>query len=193
MSVYDRLSAVASHILRDVLPSLLMKNIHRPTLYRIQWILARVVMGERVTANLLAEQLEVSIRTITRDIDYLINSLHVPLSYDYFKRSYILSGPIPILFSLPAGMGDPEPAGPATNIIIEIDRSIVRHFSNLTLHPSQRVVRKQSGEHHIHLVLPVNDMLAQWVLSFGGKVRVLEPQTLKDRVHVIAQGIAEEH
>ncbi len=193
MSVYDRLSAVASHILRDVLPSLLMKNIHRPTLYRIQWILARVVMGERVTANLLAEQLEVSIRTITRDIDYLINSLHVPLSYDYFKRSYVLNGPIPILFSLPAGMGDPEPAGPATNIVIEIDRSVVRHFSNLTLHPSQRVVRKQSGEHCIHLKLPVNDMLVQWVLSFGGKVRVLEPQALKDRVHIMAQGIAEEH
>lgn len=193
MSVYDRLSAVASHILRDVLPSLLMKNIHRPTLYRIQWILARVVMGERVTANLLAEQLEVSIRTITRDIDYLINSLHVPLSYDYFKRSYVLNGPIPILFSLPAGMGDPEPAGPATNIVIEIDRSIVRHFSNLTLHPSQRVVRKQSGEHYIHLKLPVNDMLVQWVLSFGGKVRVIEPQALKDRVHTMAQGIAAEH
>lgn len=193
MSAYDIVSAVASHILRDVLPSLLMKNIHRPTLYRIQWILARVVMGERVTASLLAEQLEVSLRTITRDIDYLINSLHVPLSYDYFKRSYVLSGPIPILFSLPAGMGDPEPAGVATNIIVEIDRSIVQHFRHLMLHPSQRIVHNASGEHHIHLHLPVNDMLVQWVLSFGGKIRVLEPQTLKDRVHAMAKGIVEEH
>jgi len=193
MSVYDIPSAVASYILRDVLPSLLMKNIHRPTLYRIQWILARVVMGEKVTANLLAEQLEVSLRTVTRDIDYLINSLHVPLSYDYLKRSYVLSGPIPILFSLPAGMGDPEPAGPPTHIVVEIDKSIVQHFKQLMLHPTQRVVRKTSGEHHIHMDLPVNDMLVQWVLSFGGKVRVIEPQSLKARVHAMAQGIVAEH
>lgn len=193
MSVYDIPSAVASHILRDVLPSLLMKNIHRPTLYRIQWILARVVMGERVTANLMAEQLEVSLRTITRDIEYLINSLHVPLHYDYFKRSYVLNGPIPILFSLPAGLGDSEPAGPPANIVVEIDRTIVQHFRHQTLHPSQRIVHTPSGEHHIHLHLPVNDMLVQWVLSFGGKIRVLEPKVLKDRVHAMARDIAQEH
>jgi hypothetical protein len=43
----------------------------------------------------MAAELNVSLRTVARDFEYLINGLRVPLEYDYRKKSYVLTGDIP--------------------------------------------------------------------------------------------------
>ncbi len=72
-----------------------MHTAKRPTIVRLQAILARLHRGERVTAGMMAAELNVSLRTVARDFDYLINSLRVPLVYDFGKKSYVLTGQIP--------------------------------------------------------------------------------------------------
>jgi len=51
----------------------------RPTIVRLRAILARLQRGERVTAGIMAAELNVSLRTIARDLDYLMNSLIPPI------------------------------------------------------------------------------------------------------------------
>ncbi len=109
MTIDGRVSGVPSQILREPI-SAPMKSAMRPTLYRLQAILMRLSRGERVTANHMAEDLEVSVRTVARDIDYLINTLHVPMSYHYSKKSYVLDGPLPSLLRPPDHMPGIEPS-----------------------------------------------------------------------------------
>lgn len=188
MTEYDIVSGVASHILRDVLPTLLMNNHHRPTLYRIQWILARLVTGDRVTSRVLAENLEVSQRTIARDIDYLMNVLHVPMVYDYVKKSYVLTGPIPVLFSLPSGIAERmNTASEPETIQLAVDPLIAEHVRHMRIHPSQRFITSNDGSLILEMRLGVSESLAQWILSFGGRIRPIAPEHLKQRVRTAAE------
>jgi predicted DNA-binding transcriptional regulator YafY len=51
---------------------------------------------------MMAAELNVSLRTAARDFDYLMHSLHVPLTYDYRKKSYVLTGEIPPILIEPS-------------------------------------------------------------------------------------------
>lgn len=46
-----------------------------------------------ITARQLAERLEVSARTIYRDMDYLRDELRAPLVFDHLARTYRYSAP----------------------------------------------------------------------------------------------------
>jgi len=69
-------------------------------LIRIRIILQHLADGKRVTAGQMAESLDVSARTIARDFDYMMNGLELPICYEYKRKSYVLAGPLPSLFSL---------------------------------------------------------------------------------------------
>ncbi len=69
-------------------------------LIRLRSIVLRLSRGERVTAGILAKTLEVSPRTIARDLDYLANGLELPITYDFQLKSYVLSGPVPSILSI---------------------------------------------------------------------------------------------
>jgi hypothetical protein len=71
-------------------------------LIRIRMILQQLADGQRVTASHMARTLDVSTRTIARDFDYMINGLDLPIRYEYRRRSYILCGPLPSIFSVVA-------------------------------------------------------------------------------------------
>jgi predicted DNA-binding transcriptional regulator YafY len=77
-----------------------MKQVSRPMLSRLRTIVLRLSRRERVTAGILAKSLEVSQRTIARDLDYLANGLELPISYDFQLKSYVLNGPIPSILSI---------------------------------------------------------------------------------------------
>jgi predicted DNA-binding transcriptional regulator YafY len=77
-----------------------MKQVSRPMLSRLRTIVLRLSRRERVTASILAKSLEVSQRTIARDLDYLANGLELPISYDFQLKSYVLNGPIPSILSI---------------------------------------------------------------------------------------------
>lgn len=80
-----------------------MHSAKRPIIVRLRIILDRLQRGERVTAGLMAVELNISMRTAARDFDYLMHSLRVPMRYDFRKKSYVLTGEIPPMLIEPAG------------------------------------------------------------------------------------------
>lgn len=189
LTIDGRVRYVASHVLREVLPSLFMRSAQRPTIFRIQAILARLVAGEKVTARSMATLLEVSERTVARDIDYLVNALHVPMAYDFKRKSYILVGPVPTLFALPASITDPTREATSLSVVeLAVDPSLESSFRAMNLHPSQEYVETATGL-HIRLTLPLSDALEQWILGFGTRIRVIAPEQLRNRVVQIAREI----
>lgn len=185
---------VASYILRDVRYSTCFRPLSRPALYRIQTILASLVNGEVVTASRMADRLEVSGRTIARDIDYLINSLHVPVVYDNRRHTYVLAGPVPVLFAPHAGAPTEElTQAPRVLVTLSISADLVRHFQAVELHPTQRLEMLADGSGRLFLTVPVNDVLVQWIMSYGGKIRAVAPQVLRDRVHTLAMTLISNH
>ena len=194
MTVYGIVSDVASHLIREVQFSFLMKSVSRPTLYRIQSILSSLIHGERVTAGAMASFLEVSPRTIARDLDYLINSLHLPIAYDPKKKSYTLNGPIPVLFAPHiSGLNTATDHGDYINVELEIDSEIADQFHLMELHPSQKIVDLEGGKIQLMLTVPITDVLVHWIISFGGKIRVIKPAHLRDKVHHVAMSIINGH
>jgi proteasome accessory factor B len=54
----------------------------RPFLARIQHIASALTVRKRTTANLLAEELEVSTKTVARDIGFMRDQLTLPIAAD---------------------------------------------------------------------------------------------------------------
>lgn len=80
-------------------------------LTRLRSIVLRLSRGERVTAGILAKAMEVSPRTIARDLDYLANGLELPITYDFQRKSYVLKGPVPSILSIHPSQASDHPEG----------------------------------------------------------------------------------
>lgn len=194
MTTYDIGLDVASYILRDIRYTPWVRSLSRPALYRVQSILASLINGEVVTAGKVAAQLEVSQRTIARDINYLINTLHIPIAYDAQQHTYVLKGPVPVLFAPQAGFpGQSVLPEPDTLVTLEVASELVPHFESVELHPSQRFKILPNGSGQLFLTVSPDDALAQWVMSYGGKVRVISPQSLRSRIRTLALRILASH
>lgn len=64
-----------------------MKDFH-PPLTRVQHIAAALNSLKRVTAAALAEELEVSPRTITRDFEFMRDQLNLPVEMDRYGHFF---------------------------------------------------------------------------------------------------------
>lgn len=54
----------------------------RPPLARILWIMRKLNAGKKLTMASAAEQLEVSMKTIQRDMEFMRDRLELPIEYD---------------------------------------------------------------------------------------------------------------
>jgi predicted DNA-binding transcriptional regulator YafY len=64
----------------------------RPLLIRIQHIAAALTIRKRTTGALLADELEVSYKTVNRDIEFMRNSLSLPIESDH--EGYFFNGEV---------------------------------------------------------------------------------------------------
>lgn len=190
MTEYGIGNGVTSLLVNDILPAIALKNTPRPVLYRIQSILHKMVNGERVTASCVARELEVSPRTVARDIAYLIDVLHVPMLFDYSRKTYILNGPIPILLGLHILPGDAtDTQGIIEEVVLELDRETGNFINGLTLHPSQSIKWQADGTARLNMQIRVSEKLIQWILSYAGRIRPISPVHLCRRVGTIARSM----
>jgi len=71
-----------------------MKKVSRPQYYRIQRILALIksgtINGEYCSATVLARELDVSTRTILRDLDILRDDENAPIEYSPSRKGFFL-------------------------------------------------------------------------------------------------------
>jgi len=72
---------------------------HRPAIYRLIVIDREIRSGRHPNATELAALLEVSLRTVQRDLEFLRDNLHAPLEWGVLENGYHYSEPA---FSLPA-------------------------------------------------------------------------------------------
>lgn len=182
LTVYGIASAVPSWGTGEAHPSYPMKIAHKPALYRLQYIVTRLVQGDQVTAGRMAAQLEVSIRTVMRDIDYLINVLHVPVRYDHTMRSYVLRGSLPLLFSLSSIQEQTSTDENIDVVILRVDADIVEHLERQILHPTQQLEFANDGSVRVRLRMALTDALVHWILSQAGRVQVVQPLALREQV-----------
>lgn len=71
---------------------------NRAYIWRVKRIIDIISQGPANQAE-LAEALDVSIRTISRDMDSMRSDLDMPLEYDIKTRAWYLAGPVPSIFS----------------------------------------------------------------------------------------------
>jgi predicted DNA-binding transcriptional regulator YafY len=182
MTVYGRVSAVPSWGPGEAHSSYPMKIAHKPALYRLQHIVTRLVRGDRVTAGRMAAQLEVSVRTVMRDIDYLINVLHVPLRYDHGMKSYVLRGSLPLLFSLTSNVEQEASNDEVEEVVLVYDSDMKEHLDRSVVHPSQRLVQLADGTTQMVLNVVITDALVNWIMGQAGRIHVKQPTHLRERV-----------
>ena len=62
------------------------------------------------------------------------------------------------------------------------DRDVAGFIKNKEWHPSQKIIQRPDG--NIELILEVNNLIEikNWILSWGSKVKVLEPKKLVDEI-----------
>jgi proteasome accessory factor B len=68
--------------------------IHRPELHRLFVLVGKLRRKEKFTAESLADELQVSERTVRRDIQYLRDMMQAPIEFDRWRRSFVLQGEI---------------------------------------------------------------------------------------------------
>jgi predicted DNA-binding transcriptional regulator YafY len=66
----------------------------RPPLYRFQEIFAAIKTGRYPNRTKLAETIEVTTKTIQRDIDYMRYQMSVPIEFDYARGGYYFTKPM---------------------------------------------------------------------------------------------------
>jgi proteasome accessory factor B len=75
--------------------------------------------------------------------------------------------------------------GPRTHVRIRFDESVARYVERRRWHTTQGI-KKVAGGIELAIEVAGTVELVSWVLGFGDKAEVIEPQTLRD-------AIAEEH
>src|SRR5260221_613833 len=72
-----------------------MRTLHsRPPLYRFQEIFHAIKTGRYPNRTKLAETIEVTTKTIQRDIDYMRYQMSVPIEFDYARGGYCFTKPL---------------------------------------------------------------------------------------------------
>jgi predicted DNA-binding transcriptional regulator YafY len=76
-------------------PATKTRTLHsRPPLYRFQEIFHAIKTGRYPNRTKLAETIEVTTKTIQRDIDYMRYQLSVPIEFDFAKGGYYFTKPM---------------------------------------------------------------------------------------------------
>jgi len=66
----------------------------RPPLYRFQEIFHAIETGRYPNRTKLAETIDVTTKTIQRDIDYMRYQMSVPIEFDFVRGGYYFTRPI---------------------------------------------------------------------------------------------------
>jgi len=78
----------------------------RPMLERLGRIISLLEERKNLTRHKIAEVLEVTIKTVQRDMDFLRNNWELPIAYDIERKSYVLEGAVPSLPCLDLSQGE---------------------------------------------------------------------------------------
>ena len=169
----------------------------------------RMAGGLYPNCRKMAEELEVSAKTIQRDINFMRDQLALPIYYDDLRVGFGYTRPVN---SFPdgslsaeetrrrrtarnAGANFPESfpldaLGKGSRVVrIHFDSKAAPNILGCVWHSSQKTTRLPQG--NVELTFRLGNLagLERWVLGWGVHARVMEPDRLHKRVVRIARNI----
>jgi predicted DNA-binding transcriptional regulator YafY len=161
----------------------------------------------------MAEEFEVSAKTVQRDVNFMRDRLGLPIDYDKGRFGFHYTRPVngfpamgaaavkaggnPWRQSAPPAIGE-NPALAAAGrsgfaVRVRFDEESARMVRGRTWHATQVIHALPGGA--VEMTLRARDEweIARWVLSWGGHAWVIEPPRLRHRVREIAREIVERH
>jgi predicted DNA-binding transcriptional regulator YafY len=186
----------------------------RPPLARMLRLHEWLMDNRYPNCRRMAEEFEVSAKTVQRDVNFMRDQMGLPIEYDkrrfgfHYTRAVTAlpamgaatgkGGENPWRYSEPPAMGE-KPAlaaagrGGGIAVRIRFDAESPRAVRGRTWHATQVLHTAPGGG--VEMTLRARDEweIARWVLSWGGHARVIEPQRLRNRVREIAREIVARH
>ena len=186
----------------------------RPPLARMvrlhEWLMA----NRYPNCRKIAEEFEVSGKTVQRDINFMRDQMGLPIDYDKGRFGFHYTRPVtgfpamalaegkakknPWHQSIPPALGVPSQLSASDRRAsvpgrIRFDSEAAAAVRRRIWHPTQ-VIRNLPGG-GIELSLRARDEweIARWVLSWAGRASVIEPVRLRQQVRQLAREIAARH
>jgi len=161
----------------------------------------------------IAEEFEVSAKTVQRDVNFMRDQMGLPLEYDKERFGFRYTRPVsgfpaasivsgkergnPWSKSAPPPIGERPPLAPAGGrgapVRIRFDAESARAARGRTWHPTQVIRAAPDGGVEMTLRARDEGEIARWVLSWGAHAWVIEPAQLRSRVREIAREILARH
>jgi predicted DNA-binding transcriptional regulator YafY len=198
-----------------------MKTATRPQYHRLQRILEMIREGTRAgslpNCRQFTRELEVSRRTLMRDLDFLRDDHHAPIAYHgnwyllalntaagrtetfALSRCRSLAGTgqhfsRAVAFDAKAFFKDAfgiSQADQPWNVRLLFAREVATYIRERMWHPNQRMRQRRDGTLELGLQTSSRKELTRWILSWMPHVKVLAPRQLQDRVRErMRQGLA---
>ena len=161
----------------------------------------------------IADEFEVSAKTVQRDINFMRDQLGLPIEYDRerfgFRYTRLVTGfpavgaftvnrpANPWRKSFPPPVGEmpslSSVRGPGHSVRIRFDSESASAVGARTWHATQLIQALPDG--CIDMTLRVRDEweIARWVLSWGAHAWVIDPPRIRARVREIARQILSRH
>lgn len=154
-------------------------NLGRPFMERVSRIHALLKSNrhEQWNCTTIAAELEVSSKTVLRDITFMRDRLGYPIEFDRNQRrnTYYYSGS----FEAKAGLNLQSSTHPiALRFCARAACEIRRRY----WHATQRIEEQPNGVLTIYLSVHATNDLVSWILGWGDQVKVISPRSLALRV-----------
>jgi len=185
----------------------------RPPLARMMRLHERLMAGRYPNCRKMANEFEVSPKTIQRDVNFMRDQMGLPIEYDKGRfgfrytrpvdgfpaagHSTAKAGPNPWRQLSPPPIGERPVLGPAGRgsiaVRIGFDVESARLVHSRAWHPTQVIRPLPGGALEMTLRIRDESEIVRWVLCWGGHAWIVEPPRLCASVREISREILDRH
>lgn len=185
----------------------------RPPLARMLRLHEWLMENRYPNCRKMAEEFEVSAKTVQRDVNFMRDQMGLPIEYDNERFGFHYTRAVtgfptmgasagtgrknPWRYAAPPAIGE-KPALAAAGregiaVRIRFDAASARAVRGRTWHSTQVIHALPGGAVEMTLRTRDEGEIARWVLSWGGRAWVIDPPRLRNRVREIAREILARH
>jgi predicted DNA-binding transcriptional regulator YafY len=186
----------------------------RPPLARMVRIHDWLMANRYPNCRKIAEEFEVSPKTVQRDINFMRDQMGLPIDYDKARFGFHYTRPVigfpamalaegkprtsPWRQTPPPALGVPPQLSASDHrgsvqVRIRFDSEVAAAVRRRIWHPTQVIRSLPGGGIEISMRARDEGEIARWVLSWAGRASVIEPLRLRQRVRQLAREIAARH
>lgn len=191
------------------------KRVHpgysRPPLVRMMRLHESLTEKRYPNCRKIAEEFEVSPKTVQRDVNFMRDMMDLPIEYDKQRFGFYYARPVAGFPSIhipaqragrrglrypPSGEHPALPArssGRAGLVRIRFNAASAGVVQRGAWDPTQEMHELPDGGVELTLRVSSGAQLARWILSWGGHGWVIDPPQLRTRVREMARAILARH